>query len=307
MGPDGRIMKTGFDVSKWQGDIDWPKVTGDIFYLKATGGDGGLYTDPKFQRNAQNCPKPWGPYHFAGGSNSAANEAKCFCNVISKYSYRLPPVLDWEPTNYDPDKALRFVHEFARVVKDLTGRTITLYTGAYVPLRRDNSLLEYDLWLAAYTTRPPYCAPWGNDWSLWQWSSTGHCPGINGGVDSNQVQDDWFNKHLIVPLIPPLPTPPLPTPLPLDDIMYAEVVNGLGADWVVYFTDVLQGTQKIKTPLYKTWIPDQNARDMWTQDYKIPAGAINDRLIDNIHTLGSLPPHFVSKVDPDYDGLSDEG
>ena len=61
-------MIPGIDVSKWQGEIDWRKVTDAevrFAYIKATEGTG--YTDPCFTANwqsAQSAGLLRGAYHY---------------------------------------------------------------------------------------------------------------------------------------------------------------------------------------------------------------------------------------------------
>lgn len=197
----GKECVVGADVSRWQGNIDWSQFPDSFAFVKATGGDGGLYTDGQFARNATSCPVPFGPYHFASaGQFNAVTEANHFCDVILASPWallgperKLPPVLDWEPTvnvNGSGAWVLTFLHQ----VELRTGIRPIIYTGAYVALDRIDELKQFDLWLAAYTPQPIACAPWGYDWSIWQWSSTTHVPGIAGNVDRNYATVEWFNR-----------------------------------------------------------------------------------------------------------------
>lgn len=206
----------GCDVSKWQGKINYGVFNLDFVIYKATGADGGLYTDGMFLQNAAGFKTVEGPYHFAGGSYDAAYEANYFCDVILKSAWaeldpmhRLPPTLDWEPTRTIPGSGA-WVVKFCETVKARTGMTPFIYTGAYVSLDRTPALLSYPLWLAAYTTHPPYCAPWGSNWTMWQHTSSGSVTGIAGGVDSNVFKADQFEKMLGQPLSPQPATPTTP-------------------------------------------------------------------------------------------------
>lgn len=207
----------GIDVSKWQGVIDWPLASGYISfaYIKASGGDGRpgsrLYVDPLFARNAAEATrvgKPWGPYHFAGGVESPEVEAQFFARTIQWTKYTLPPVLDWEPQEYSALQAVNWVLRFCAEFKRLTGVKPVIYTGYATPLLRDGRLLSFDLWQAAYV---PYndlltryvCQPWGRDgFSIWQYSSEGRVPGINGNVDCNFAKNSWLRKYTQPDLAP---------------------------------------------------------------------------------------------------------
>lgn len=210
----GKECVMGVDVSRWQGNINWSAFDKDFAIIKATGGDGGLYVDGMFATNMRNCTKPRGAYHFASlAAYGAVQEADYFCNVLlnSEWanlpaSHKLPPVLDWEPTRAVANSG-QWVLAFLKQVEKRTGIRPVIYTGAYVALDRVLELLNYDLWLAAYTQSPPLCAPWGKNWSIWQYTSSGHAGGIAGGVDSNAATVEWFNRVTQGGTSPSQPTP----------------------------------------------------------------------------------------------------
>lgn len=218
----GRDTVDGIDVSRWQGGVDWNAFNLDFAIIKSSGGDGGLYVDPQFHANAR-WPRPWAPYHFAGGTNALA-EARYFCDAIRGTGWTLRPVLDWE-VNWPAGRAREataWVHTFQREVERQFGVVPVLYTGAYVCLdRSDASLTRYPLWLAAYTGQPISCAPWGNRWTAWQYSSTGHVPGIVGNVDMNIADRSWFLSQGVTPSGLSLPeSVPAPAPSSKDVPMF---------------------------------------------------------------------------------------
>jgi lysozyme len=63
-----KLAVHGVDVSRWQGDIDWPKLRrqgANFAYIKAT--DGGDHLDPMFKKNWREADKAGlrrGAYHF---------------------------------------------------------------------------------------------------------------------------------------------------------------------------------------------------------------------------------------------------
>ena len=50
-----------------------------------------------------------------------------------------------------------------------------------------NRLNDYDFWLAEYNTEPTYYY----DFDMWQYTSTGRVPGIEGDVDLNISFKDY--------------------------------------------------------------------------------------------------------------------
>lgn len=199
----GKECAQGADVSRWQGRIDWSQFPDEFAIVKATGGDAGLYTDGQFYNNVSGCTKPVGAYHFASHALfPAEKEADFFCDVLLASAWaklpperKLPPVLDWEPTKAIANSS-QWVLAFLKRVEARTGVRPMIYTGAYVSLDRVPELLNYDLWLAAYTQQPIPCAPWGLNWSIWQYSSTTSVPGIIGNVDRNWATREWLNRVL---------------------------------------------------------------------------------------------------------------
>lgn len=198
----GRDTVEGIDVSRWQGTIDWALVAPHVSFavLKATGGDGGLYRDPSFTRNAAGATAvgvPWGCYHFASRmAFDAGAEARYFCDQIRGTGWTLPPVLDWEPSpGVNGTAAYHWVLAFCAEVEAALGVRPMIYTGAYVSLDRGPGLRAYDLWLAAYTSQPIPCAPW-DTWTIWQYTSSARLPGITANtVDMNLAERSWLERH----------------------------------------------------------------------------------------------------------------
>ena len=48
---------------------------------------------------------------------------------------------------------------------------------------------RYPLWIASYTNAPAVPKAWNGSWSLWQYSGSGSCLGINAKVDLDYAQD----------------------------------------------------------------------------------------------------------------------
>ena len=74
------------DISRWQGTINWDQFKGAVsgVVIKATGADGGLYTDGMLAYNRDRARERGVPiwfYHYKGSGN-ARQEAEYFVNAI---------------------------------------------------------------------------------------------------------------------------------------------------------------------------------------------------------------------------------
>lgn len=218
-------------MSRWQGGINYDVFNLDFVVYKATGGDGGLYTDGKFFQNAAGYHTVEGAYHFASKcAYDPVQEADYFCNALLQSDWanlpsdkKLPPTLDWEPTGGKIPNSANWCLRFLKRCQERTGLRPMIYTAGWCnPIGTDADMAElatYDFWLASYVPNPdPYpCPPWGTNWTAWQYSSTGTVNGIVGNVDMDAFRLDRFKAILGAA---PQPTPsPTPQPTPEEDIM----------------------------------------------------------------------------------------
>lgn len=209
---EATVRVKGIDVSSWQGYVDWEQVrqAGYRFaFARATLGDEttGSLTDEYFEINMEEGEAAgmlMGAYHFAyaGEGTEAASEARHFLNVAGPYlkSGYLRPVLDLE-TGASLGKAAlsNWVHEWMDTVKNKTGIEPIIYTNSYYAnYYLDNSISQYDLWIANWTCNvgiTPDTGIW-DDWAFWQYWGPSECgyyyvPGVSGNVDL-----DLFNGNL---------------------------------------------------------------------------------------------------------------
>lgn len=180
----------GIDVSQWQGNIDWSKVTSPIAIIKMSGGDDGLYFDSKANQNyygAQAVGKAIGMYHFAGG-NDPVNEADYFINACSPLAENDVLVLDWEIKHSNP---VGWCETFVNRVHEKTGIWPLIYFNGstwnaydWTPVTKNCGV-----WVAWYDRDPNADLPVGGKvYVMHQYTSSGSMPGINGRVDLNA----WF-------------------------------------------------------------------------------------------------------------------
>jgi GH25 family lysozyme M1 (1,4-beta-N-acetylmuramidase) len=208
--PVGDLAPTikGIDVSHWQGNIDWPKVSqaGYKFaFIKSS--EGSCLKDEKFNTNINGAHSAGilaGAYHVARPDleNSASNEATCFVNTAGNYikpGY-LRPVLDLEygGGRLSNIALSNWITTWMDTVKSLTGVEPIIYANRdYANNYFDTSIAKYNLWIAApYTscdpTIPPNTGIWSGRWDFWQYCWTGKVPGITGDVDLDIFNGDQY-------------------------------------------------------------------------------------------------------------------
>ena len=187
----------GIDVSKWQGKIDWAsvKAAGTQFaFIKAT--EGGDHVDARFLENwhgAAQAGVPRGAYHFVYWCRPAHEQAAWFRRNVPADPNALPPVLDLEwnghsrscPKTLDKETALEKVRLMLREMEAHTGKRPIIYTD--ITFHKDvleGELRDYPHWLRSVAAEPQERYV-DREWMMWQYTTTGRVPGIDGDVDRN--------------------------------------------------------------------------------------------------------------------------
>ena len=210
---DGSVMhykpiktKLGIDVSRYQESVDWQQVKGGgiEFVIARVGSrgstEGELYQDAMFASHADGAAKAGlevGAYFFSQAVNTAeaTEEANFVLNCLKEHKITGPVVYDWElqginsrTYNVDKKTLTDCAIAFCETVR-AAGYTPMVYVGNTVGyLRLDLSrLTAYELWYAQYETDYP---GFFYDFRIWQYTSKGRVPGIEGNVD----MDIWFIK-----------------------------------------------------------------------------------------------------------------
>lgn len=209
---DGYEIKTGIDVSKFQGTIDWSRVKAEgvqFAFIRAAfrgyGEAGTLNQDPNYVQNitgALNAGIPVGVYIFSQAVTpaEAREEANYVMNMLGGYHISLPIVMDYEfvgsagrlyNAHLSAAEATNVCKEFCRTVESrgykamvYANKTMLQY---YLNAAEISSF--YKIWLANYTTQTDY----KGDYSFWQFRSDGAVNGIYGNVDMNF----WYDKSFI--------------------------------------------------------------------------------------------------------------
>jgi len=194
--PD-RYPVHGIDLSRFQTSVDWETAHANgvnFAYIKAT--EGGDLFDPMFMdhwRGAAAAGVKRGAYHFFYHCRPADEQARWFIKHVPKANGALPPVLDMEWTPTSPTCTLRrdgaVIREEARIFLDILerhyGQRPLIYTT--VDFYEDNQLWQMDgveFWLRSVADHPHGVYD-GENWSFWQYTSTGLIAGIAGEVDIN--------------------------------------------------------------------------------------------------------------------------
>ena len=190
----------GVDVSAYQGDIDWEKVKASgidfaIIRLGYRGYESGkLVEDAYAKKNLEGAAAAGlkvGAYFFSQALNTkeADEELEFMMEILGEQYLAMPLVLDWEI----PTSSARSARMDARTLTDIQLHFCKKASDmGYQPMVYFNwhqsenlyflhELEDYPFWLALYQDRMTY--PW--DVEMWQYTSTGRVPGINGDVDIN--------------------------------------------------------------------------------------------------------------------------
>jgi len=197
----------GVDISRWQGEIDWPKLRtqgANFAYIKAT--DGGDHLDPMFKKNWRRAKEAGirrGAYHFFYWCRTAGEQADWFMRNVPRDPDALPPVIDVE---YNGESSCKYRLSRAKAIEKMQvfmdklerhyGKRPVIYTAP--DFYRDNLTGEfknYPFWLRSVAAHPSKVYP-GRKWLFWQYSGSGLSHGVTGKIDLNVFRGserDWHN------------------------------------------------------------------------------------------------------------------
>lgn len=195
----------GIDVSRWQGTIDWAKVKASgIQYaiIKCGGSDDGMYTDKCFEYNYQNARANGikvGVYYFVGKNfftfDDAVAQAKHCLRILDGRELDLPVYVDIEaPPTGRKEELTQAALAFMGTIRDEGGYRYGVYASDIAGFKNrmyyERFLLNPDIsiWNACWGARPSYATKY----DIWQSSSSGSVPGINGRVDIDVINPEAF-------------------------------------------------------------------------------------------------------------------
>lgn len=204
------FCKKGIDVSHHNGDINWQAVkdSGIEFAIIRTGYGWEKWdkqTDRKLKANidgAKSVGMPIGAYHYSYATTpqEAIKEAEFFINRLRWAQWEYPVFFDFEDKCQTKLNNLQKTDVILTFLQKL--QEAGYYTGYYTFLNWQKTCLDmnrlggYQLWIAHWNKNCGCSWPYG----IWQYTSEGSVPGINGRVDMNYCYVDYpsiiKNMHL---------------------------------------------------------------------------------------------------------------
>ena len=225
------ITYKGIDVSRYQGSIDFNKVKASgiefVMIRCGTGYNQKACKDVKFEtyyKQAKAAGLKVGTYFYSYAltENQARLEASWVLNWIKGKTFEYPVVYDMEERSQaklGKTKISAVATAFCSTVEK-AGYYVAIYSSkSWVESYYTADVLnKYDLWMAQWTSKCTYVG----DYGMWQYTSDGTVPGINGRVDCNISYRDYptiikkaglngFKKATPAPAVPK-PAVPKPTP-----------------------------------------------------------------------------------------------
>ncbi len=211
----------GIDISRFQGkEVEWGKIARsgvDFAFVQASRGSGKdcavspdrCGKDETYDRNYKLARKEGvrvGPYHraftdgksVADAKKDAKREAKIFIKEVGDLKKDdLRPVLDWESPfdRFGEKELLKWIRTWLdRVEREYDVKPI-IYTNftSWQAVGDTTEFAEdgYPLWVANFNVKKPKVPAdnWdGRGWAIWQFTSSGKVPGIDGDVDENKLR-----------------------------------------------------------------------------------------------------------------------
>ena len=166
-----------------------------------------LWVDSDFVQNwrgAKNAGLPRGSYWFYDSRADPEHQANLWASLMKDDMGELPLFLDLEESYNGEYSGWVYWKRFLDRLKTLVGqKEIGIYTAYYYWISNAPSSAtqaedleyfhRYPLWIANYgVTTPAVPKPWSsNEWLFWQFTAMGD--GINYGVESAEIDLNYFN------------------------------------------------------------------------------------------------------------------
>lgn len=196
----------GFDVSEFQGKIDWELVENiendyllEFVFIRATAGNDR--EDRQFKQNWLGAKKRKiirGAYHYYRPDENSLKQALFFIKTVHLQKGDLPPVLDIEKLskNQSMTNLKLGLKRWLKAVEDHYKVRPIIYTSEkYYDDFLKKEFSEYLFWIANYNF---YREKIGEDWLFWQFTEKATISGIKGNVDVNVFNGDLEQLRFIV-------------------------------------------------------------------------------------------------------------
>lgn len=189
----------GIDISQYQRHIDWQRVRDEriagkpiqFVFIKAT--EGITRQDPLFSQHwtkAHASGFICGAYHFFYATRDPMQQAKNFERQVNLQAGDLPPVLDIELSNHQPDSIVRQTMRIwlTEITRHYGVKPIIYTNLAFYRKYLKGYFDAYPLWIAQHhADRIAVDIP---NWLCWQISDEVHIAGIPGFTDLNIFHGD---------------------------------------------------------------------------------------------------------------------
>ncbi len=194
-------LKKGIDVSHHNGDINWQAVkdSGIEFAIIRTGygrENWDKQTDRKLRANidgAKAVGMPIGAYHYSYATNpeEALREADFFIDRLKGTQWEYPVFFDFEDKcqkGLSIEQKTDIITTFLQKLQEAG-----YYCGYYTFLNWQRNCLDMsrlgsnELWIAHWNSECGCQQPYG----IWQYTSNGSVPGIEGRVDLDYCYVDY--------------------------------------------------------------------------------------------------------------------
>lgn len=187
----------GIDVSRFQGNINWQQVKGHgVVYAWIQVSRFIDDIDAEFEENWAGAKANGilrGAYQRFHPGQSVSGQAQIMLDKIGTLEPNdLPPMLDVEDDDgLGPAAVAAAVQEWMDIVEPAVGVKPFIYTGYYFwkDSVASTAFGDHPLWIANYSATCPLIPNGWNKWTLHQYSSTNHIPGIT----ANSVDENRFN------------------------------------------------------------------------------------------------------------------
>ena len=183
----------GFDISQYQGQIQWDKVgfventyVLQFVFIRATAGKDGADTcfkDNWAQAKKHNLIR--GAYHYYRPNENSLAQAENFIKRVKLAPGDLPPVLDIEslPKGQSIDSLKKGLRRWLEKVDKHYNVKPIIYSGEkYYNAFLKDEFSEYTFWIANYNF---FVEEIKDDWLFWQFTESATVEGITGNVDIN--------------------------------------------------------------------------------------------------------------------------